>query len=91
MDAAAEGPDELAEAAFAGLAAGRTAISAGYDQAALLRNGDTFLALDAPGSVLIGPDGSRRAVRTAREDLPAGEPGGHILIDHTGRVLAIAN
>jgi hypothetical protein len=91
VDAAAEGPDELTSAVLAGLAAGRTSISAGYNEPVLVRNGDEFLALDAPGTVLIAPDGSRRAVRTDRVRLSAEQPGGHVLLDHTGRIIAISN
>lgn len=90
VDAAAEGPDDLPTAVLAGLAAGRTAVSGGYNEPLLLRNGDTFLALDAPGTVLIAPDGSRRAVRSDRVELPAEQPGGHVLIDHTGRIIALS-
>lgn len=91
VDDAAEGPDELPVAVLAGLAAGRTAISAGYNSPILLRNGNEFLALDAPGTVLIAPDGSRRTVRTDRVELPAEQPGGHVLMDHTGRLIALSN
>lgn len=89
VDAAADGPDELPAAVLAGLAAGRTAVSGGYREPLLLRNGDSILALDAPGTVLIAPDGSRRAVRSGRAELPAEQSGGHVLIDHTGRIIAL--
>jgi hypothetical protein len=91
VDAAASGPDELPAAVMAGLAAGRTAISAGYDAPVLLRNGNEFLALDAPNTVLISPDGTRRPIRTARETLSAEHPGGHVLVDHTGTFIALSN
>jgi len=91
VDAAADGPDELPTAVLAGLAAGRTSVSAGYGEPVLLRNGDEFVALGAPGSLLVGWDGSRRAVRTEREVLPADIPGAHILIDHTGQVIALSS
>jgi hypothetical protein len=91
VDAAADGPDELAAAVLAGLAAGRTSISAGYNEPVLLRNGNEFLVLDAQGTVLIAPDGSRRAVRTDRVQLPAEQAGGHVLLDHTGSIIAISN
>ena len=91
VDAAAEGPDELPTAVLAGLAAGRTSVAAGYNEPVLLRNGDTFLALDAPDSILIAPDGTRRAVRADTVELPAEQAGGHVLMDHNGRIIAVAN
>ena len=91
VDATAEGPDELPTAVLAGLLAGRTAVSAGYAEPVLLRNGDSFVALGAAGALLIGPDGSSRAVRTDAVELPADVPGGHILIDHTGEVIALSS
>jgi hypothetical protein len=89
VDSAAEGPDELPAAVLAGLAAGRTAVSAGYNEPVLLRNGNELVALDAAGSVLIAPDGTRRAVRMDQVELPAEQAGGHVLIDHTGRIIAV--
>lgn len=91
VDAAVAGPDELPGLVLAGLAAGRTSVSAGYAEPVLLRNGDTFVAVDAPGTLLLGWDGSRRAVRTSYEEFPAELPGAHILIDHTGQVLALSS
>ncbi|TWD81119.1 hypothetical protein FB561_2223 [Kribbella amoyensis] len=91
VDAAAAGPDELVEAVLAGLAAGRTAISAGYAAPALLRNDEDFVVLDAPNTVLISPDGTRRRVSTAQETLPATQSGGHVLVDHTGQFIALSN
>jgi hypothetical protein len=91
IDAGAEGPGELPAAVMAGLAAGRTAISAGYNAPVLLRNADEFLVLDAPGTVLISPDGTRHPIRTPREHLPATHPGGHVLVDHTDQFVALSN
>jgi hypothetical protein len=70
------------------LRAGRTAVSAGPDAAALLRIGDELLALDADGAVLVGPDGTRRVVRGDRQLLPAAE-GLHLLESHTTEVIAL--
>jgi len=91
VDAAAEGADELPAAVMAGLAAGRTAISAGYNEPVLLRNDNEFVALGAPNTVLIAPDGARRPVRTSAETLPVTQPGGHVLVDHTGRFIALSS
>jgi hypothetical protein len=91
VDAAASTPDELVTATLEALAAGRTSISAGYLAPVLLRNGDEFVVLDAPNTVLISPDGTRHPIRTPTETLPASHPGGHTLIDHTGNVIALSN
>lgn len=91
VDADASGPDELVPAVLDGLAAGRTAISAGYTSPVVLRNDTEFVVLDAPGTVLISPDGTRRPIRGCRETLPADRPGGHVLADHTGQFLSLCN
>ncbi|TCM49112.1 CehA/McbA family metallohydrolase [Kribbella sp. VKM Ac-2568] len=91
IDAAAEGPDELPTAVLEGLAAGRTAISAGYNGPVVLRNADEFVVLGAPNTVLITPEGTRHPIRTSHETLPAHTPGGHVLVDHTGTFISIAN
>lgn len=70
------------------LRAGRTAVSADRDGPVLLRLGDSLVALDADGALILGPDGARRPVRSARATLPAA-PGGHVLIDPDGAVLAL--
>lgn len=70
------------------LAAGRTAVSAGPDAPLLLRCGEDFLALDAAGTVLVRPDGSRTVVRDDRALLPAGD-GVHRLETHTCEVVAL--
>lgn len=91
IDAAAEGPDELPAAVLDGLAAGRTAVSADYNAPLVLRNGTEFVVLDAPGTVLITPDGTRHPIHGTRATLPATTRGGHALADHTGRFLALSN
>ncbi|MFG1818705.1 CehA/McbA family metallohydrolase [Kribbella sp. NPDC049174] len=88
VDAAAEGPDELPRAVLEALSAGRTAISASYTAPILLRTGDEFIALDAPNTVLISPDGTRRPIRSEHEALPA-TPGPHYLIAHNGRIISL--
>jgi PHP domain-containing protein len=70
------------------LRAGRTAVSAGRDAPALLRYGDELLALDADGTVLVRPDGSRQVVRGDRVLLRAGD-GLHLLETHTTEVVAL--
>jgi hypothetical protein len=88
VDAAAEGPDELPTAAFAALAAGRTAISSSYTAPILVRTGDELIALDAPNTLVISPDGTRYPIRTSKAHLPA-TPGPHYLITHTGQFLSL--
>ncbi|TCO17692.1 hypothetical protein EV652_117145 [Kribbella steppae] len=88
VDASAEGPDELPLAVLEGLSAGRTAISACYTAPILLRTGNEFVVLDAPNTVLISPDGTRRPIRTSHQTVPA-IPGPHILVTHTGQFLSI--
>jgi PHP domain len=70
------------------LRAGRTSVSPHRNGPVLLRLGDELVACDAGGALLLGPDGARRPVRSARAMLPAAE-GGHILIDPDGAVLAL--
>jgi hypothetical protein len=70
------------------LAAGRVAISAGRDAPLLLRLGDELLALDAAGTVLVRPDGSRQVIRDDRMLVSAGE-GLHLLETYTTEVVAL--
>ncbi len=80
------------EGVLDGLRAGRTAVSADRDGPVLLRLGGSdgeFVALGADGALLLGPDGERRPVRSDRATLPA-VPGGHVLIDPDGTVLALS-
>ncbi|MDZ5443130.1 CehA/McbA family metallohydrolase [Micromonospora sp. 4G57] len=71
-----------------GLAAGRTAVSAGPDAPLLLRLGDELLALDADGALLGYPDGRHRVVRGDRCLLPAAD-GLHVLESHRMEVIAL--
>ena len=70
------------------LKAGRTAVSAGPDAPLLLRCGDEFLALEADGTVLVGPDGRSTVVRGRRVRLPA-RPGAHRLETYRNEVVAM--
>lgn len=88
VDAAAHGPDELGPAVLAGLAAGRTAVSAGRDGPVLLPVDGELVALGAAGALVLG-GGRRLAVRSDRDALPAG-PGGQVLCGHGGEVLGLA-
>ncbi|GGT84471.1 CehA/McbA family metallohydrolase [Actinomadura citrea] len=80
----AEGEDVLG-----GLAAGRTAVSAGLDAPALLRVADELVALGADGTVLVRPDGRRTAVRGDRVRMPADEAGTYRLETHENEVIAL--
>ncbi|WP_199853244.1 PHP domain-containing protein [Plantactinospora sp. BC1] len=77
-----------AGALLAGLAAGRTAVSAGPDAPLLLRLGAELLALDADGTVLIRPDGAREVIRGDRVLLPAVD-GLHLLESYRTEVIAL--
>lgn len=87
VDASAEGPDELPAATLEALTAGRTALSWSYSAPVLVRADDQLIALDAPNTLVISPDGTRHPIRTDRVRLPA-TPGPHLLITHTGKVLS---
>ncbi|TCO47593.1 hypothetical protein EV646_105146 [Kribbella antiqua] len=88
VDAPAEGPDELVSAALEALTAGRTAVAASYTAPVLVRAGDELIAVGAPNTLVIGPDGSRHAVREAVQSLAAAR-GPHVLVTHTGEFLSI--
>ena len=79
-----EGDDVLG-----GLAAGRTAISAGRDEPVLLRVDDEFVALDADGTYLVDAAGRRRVVHGDSVRFPAGD-GPHRLETATNSVVAIS-
>jgi hypothetical protein len=87
VDASAEGPSELVPAVLAGLAAGRTALSWSYTAPVLVRADDELIAIDAPNTLVISPDGTRHAVRSPTERIPA-TPGPHLLVTHTGDFLS---
>jgi hypothetical protein len=88
VDAAAQGPDELAVAVLEGLRAGRTAVSAECTAPVLLPVDGELVAVGGDGLLLVGPDG-RRPVSGSLERFPAG-PFGHVLMDHDGSTIAIS-
>jgi hypothetical protein len=87
VDASAEGPAELPTATLEALAAGRTALSWSYTAPVLLRVDDELVALDAPNTLVISPDGTRHPIPTPESHLPA-TPGPHLLVTHTGQILS---
>jgi PHP domain len=70
------------------IAAGRTAISAGRDGPVLLRIGDEFVASEADGLILAGPDGPKARIRSQLAKFPAAA-GCHRITDLTGATLAL--
>lgn len=72
-----------------GLAAGRTAISAGYDAPLLLRVADDLVAIDADGAMLVCPPGRRTPVNGDRASF-AGHHGPHLIELDDRTVLSIA-
>jgi hypothetical protein len=78
-------PDGIVDA----LAAGRTAVSASPDGPLLLRYGEEFLAVDADGLVLWGPQ-TRMVVRGDRVRLPA-RPGIHRLETPANQTIALCS
>ncbi|MQY09256.1 CehA/McbA family metallohydrolase [Actinomadura macrotermitis] len=71
------------------LAAGRTAVSAGRDAPVLLRVQDELIAIDADGTVLVDPDGRRRAVRGDLVRFPARRDGMHHLESSANEVISL--
>jgi hypothetical protein len=71
-----------------GIAAGRTAVSAGRDGAVLLRVGDELVASEADGTVLYGPGGPQARVRGQLAKFPAAD-GCHRLVDPAGATVAL--
>jgi len=87
VDASAEGPAELPQAALEALSAGRTAISTSYTAPILVRADDELIALDAANTLVVAPDGTRHSVTSPYHRLPA-TPGPHTLVTHTGQFLS---
>jgi hypothetical protein len=78
------------EAVLDGIAAARVAISAGRDGPVLLRIDGELVAVDADGSILVGPDGPKQRVRGALARL-GDAPGYHRITDPDGATLALTN
>jgi len=77
-------------AVLAGMADGRTSISADREGPVLLRLGDELIAVDADGAILAETSGRRRLVRGARAAFRAPfEPGPQWLEDDQTAVLAL--
>jgi hypothetical protein len=76
------------EAVLDGIRAGRVAISAGRGGPVLLRHGGELAAVDADGTILVGPDGPRARV-TGQLATFQGMTGYHRLTDATGATLAL--
>ncbi len=77
-------PDAILDA----IGSGRTAVSATRDGPVLLRIGDEFVASEADGLILTGPEGPKARVRGQLAKFPAAE-GCHRIIDLTGATLAL--
>jgi hypothetical protein len=73
---------------LAGLRAGRVAISAERDGPVLLRHDGDLVAIDADGTILVGPYGPCARVRGDLTRLP-GTAGPHRLTDPGGATLAL--
>lgn len=72
-----------------GMAAGRTAVSAGRDAPVLLHLDDEWLAVDAEGTQLVCPDGRRTPVRSPRHTFSE-HIGPHLLERHDRGIVSIA-
>jgi hypothetical protein len=83
-----EAEDADPAAVLEGIAAGRTALSAGRDGAVLLRVGDELIASNADGTVLCGPAGPKARVRGQLARFPAAD-GCHRLVDTAGATVAL--
>lgn len=94
VDAAANGPDELAVAVLDGLRSGRTAISASPTAPVLYRIDDELViddgGNDLPQLLVTGLDGSRRGAPRAGAALAASGQG-YVLVDHGGAVISISS
>jgi hypothetical protein len=70
------------------IAAGRTSISADRNGPVLLRAGDEFVACDADGTILAGPDGPKARIRGQLAKFPAAD-GFHRLLTTAGATVAL--
>jgi hypothetical protein len=84
VEAEADDPDAVLEA----MRAGRTAITASRDGPALLRVGDEFIACEADGLILAGPDGPKARVSGELARFRAAD-GCHRLVDPVGATHAL--
>jgi hypothetical protein len=89
VDAHARNADELVPAVLAGLRAGRTAVSADRTGPVLLPVDGKVIALDAPGTLVVGPEATHK-VRFDRDTFDPPGAHGHVLCGHDGAVLALA-
>ena len=89
VDAHARNADELVPAVLEGLRAGRTAVSADRTGPVLLPVDGKVIALDAPGTLVVGRDTTHK-VRFDRDTFDPPGPHGHVLCGHDGSVLALA-
>jgi hypothetical protein len=89
VDTHARTADELGPAVLDGLRAGRTAVSADRLGPVLLPVDGKVIALDAPGTLVVGPDATHK-VRFDRDTFDPPGAHGHVLCGHDGSVLALA-
>jgi hypothetical protein len=89
VDTHARTADELVPAILEGLRAGRTAVSADRLGPVLLPVDGKVIALDAPGTLVVGPEATHK-VRFDRDTFDPPGPHGHVLCAHDGSVLALA-
>lgn len=85
----ARSADELVPAVLEGLRAGRTAVSADRLGPVLLPVDGKIVALDAPGTLVVGPEATHK-VRFDRDTFDPPGAHGHVLCAHDGSVLALA-
>ena len=89
VDSHARNADELVPAVLDGLRAGRTAVSADRTGPVLLPVDGKVIALDAPGTLVVGQEAAHK-VRFDRDTFDPPGPHGHVLCGHDGSVLALA-
>lgn len=89
VDSHARNADELVPAVLEGLRAGRTAVSADRTGPVLLPVDGKVIALDAPGTLVVGPEATHK-VRFDRDTFDPPGAHGHVLCGHDGEVLAVA-
>ncbi|HEX3816554.1 MAG TPA: CehA/McbA family metallohydrolase [Mycobacteriales bacterium] len=80
--------EDSVDGVLAAMRAGRTAVSAGRGAPVLLRSAGELRAIDADGTLLVGPDGRRSPVRGDSVTFPAAA-GPYRLDNHEGGIVAI--